>query len=88
VYFVLTDRFVNGDKANDHRTQGGKVLHTFDRPTPGAPAGRSDNVGYLGGDFRGVLDNAQYIKDMGLRCGVDHADRRQTRTRASRAASR
>lgn len=66
VYFVLTDRFVNGDASNDHRKQGGKTLHTFDRPTPGAPAGRTDNVGYLGGDFRGVLDNAAYIKDMGF----------------------
>jgi glycosidase len=66
VYFVLTDRFVNGDKANDHREQGGKTLHTFDRPTPGAPEGKSDNVGYLGGDFKGLLDNADYIKDMGF----------------------
>jgi len=67
VYFVLTDRFVNGDKSNDHRNQGkGPALHTFDRPTPGAPKGKSDNVGYLGGDFKGVLDNAQYIKDMGF----------------------
>jgi cyclomaltodextrin glucanotransferase len=67
VYFVLTDRFVNGDKGNDQRKQGkGAALHTFDRPTPGAPAGRSDNVGYLGGDFKGLLDNAQYIKDMGF----------------------
>ena len=37
VYFVMTDRFVNGDPSNDHRGQGGKALHTFDRPTPGAP---------------------------------------------------
>nr|WP_156642937.1 alpha-amylase family glycosyl hydrolase [Lysobacter gilvus] len=67
VYFVLTDRFVNGDKSNDHRDQGkGAALHTFDRPTPGAPKGKSDNVGYLGGDFRGLLDNAEYIKDMGF----------------------
>jgi cyclomaltodextrin glucanotransferase len=66
VYFLMTDRFVNGDPSNDHRTQGGKRLHTFDRPTPGAPEGHSDNVGYLGGDFRGVLDNADYIRDMGF----------------------
>ena len=67
VYFVLTDRFVNGDKRNDHRDQGkGAALHTFDRPVPGAPKGKSDNVGYLGGDFRGLLDNAEYIKDMGF----------------------
>ena len=65
VYFVLTDRFVNGDPSNDHRDQGGKHP-TFDRPTPGAPAGRTDNIGYLGGDFKGILDNAGYIRDMGF----------------------
>lgn len=65
VYFVLTDRFVNGDPSNDHREQGGKN-RTFDRPTPGAPKGRSDNIGYLGGDFKGLLDNAAYIADMGF----------------------
>ncbi|GGD40198.1 alpha-amylase family glycosyl hydrolase [Pseudoxanthomonas indica] len=65
VYFLLTDRFVNGDPGNDHRDQGG-AQHSFDRPTPGAPAGQSDNVGYLGGDFKGVLDNARYIRDMGF----------------------
>jgi cyclomaltodextrin glucanotransferase len=65
VYFVLTDRFVNGDTSNDHRDQGG-AHRTFDIPTPGAPAGLSDNIGYLGGDFRGVLDNADYIRDMGF----------------------
>src|SRR5688500_13754118 len=68
VYFVLTDRFVNGDPSNDHRDQGGNepALRTFDRPVPGAPAGRTDNVGYLGGDFKGLLDNAKYIRDMGF----------------------
>lgn len=65
IYFVLTDRFVNGDTSNDHRDQGG-AHRTFDRPVPGAPAGRSDNVGYLGGDFKGLLDNAAYIADMGF----------------------
>jgi cyclomaltodextrin glucanotransferase len=68
VYFVLTDRFVNGDPSNDQRGQGGSdpLLRTFDRPVPGAPAGRSDNIGYLGGDFKGLLDNARYIRDMGF----------------------
>ena len=65
VYFVLTDRFVNGDPSNDHRDQGGKNP-TFDRATPGAPEGQTDNVGYLGGDFKGVLDNAGYIRDLGF----------------------
>ena len=65
IYFVLTDRFVNGDTANDQRDQGG-VNHTFDRPVAGAPEGESDNIGYLGGDFKGILDNAAYIRDMGF----------------------
>ena len=48
VYFVLTDRFVNGDPSNDQREQGkakGAAYYTFDRPVPGAPAGKHDNVG-------------------------------------------
>jgi len=66
VYFVLTDRFVNGDPGNDQRDQAAGPNHTFDRPVPGAPAGRSDNIGYLGGDFKGLLDNADYIRDLGF----------------------
>lgn len=65
VYFVLTDRFVNGDPGNDQREQGG-ANRTFDRPTPNAPPGQTDNIGYLGGDFRGILDHADYIRDMGF----------------------
>ncbi|MCL1633040.1 alpha-amylase family glycosyl hydrolase [Luteimonas sp. SX5] len=65
VYFVVTDRFVNGDTSNDQREQGG-AHRTFDVPTPDAPAGESDNIGYLGGDFKGVADNAGYIRDMGF----------------------
>lgn len=65
IYFVMTDRFVNGDPGNDHRDQGG-AHPSFDLPVPGAPPGESDNVGYLGGDFKGVLDNARYIRDLGF----------------------
>lgn len=65
IYFVMTDRFVNGDPSNDHRDQGGRH-RTFDLPTPGAPVGQSDNIGYLGGDFKGIVDNAGYIHDMGF----------------------
>ncbi len=66
IYFVMTDRFVNGDIGNDHREQGLPDHGTWNRPLDGAPAGRSANVGYLGGDFRGLLDNAGYIRDMGF----------------------
>ncbi|MBF6025305.1 cyclomaltodextrin glucanotransferase [Lysobacter niastensis] len=67
VYFVVTDRFVNGDTSNDQREQGGAdpARRTFDRRIPG-PNGESDNIGYLGGDFKGVLDNAGYIRGMGF----------------------
>ena len=69
VYFVMTDRFVNGDHSNDHRNQSknkGAAFYTFDRPVPGAPPGKSDNVGYMGGDFKGIVDNISYIKEMGF----------------------
>ena len=69
VYFVMTDRFVNGDPSNDHRDQGkakGAAFYTFDRPVPGAPAGKSANVGYMGGDFKGIVNNIDYIKQMGF----------------------
>lgn len=66
IYFVLTDRFVNGDTTNDFRDQGKSVgLGTWDRPMNG-PNGASANIGYLGGDFKGIYDNADYISSMGF----------------------
>jgi cyclomaltodextrin glucanotransferase len=60
VYFVVTDRFVNGDPSNDQRDQG-----TFDIPL--APCnGVAGNIGYLGGDFRGIADHLDYIRAMGF----------------------
>jgi len=64
VYFVVTDRFVNGDPSNDHREQGG-AHPTFDIPVP-CPDKVDGNIGYLGGDFKGVLDNADYIRNLGF----------------------
>ncbi|MEP1446798.1 MAG: alpha-amylase family glycosyl hydrolase [Paraglaciecola sp.] len=64
VYFVMTDRFVDGDPSNNQMQQGGQ-WPTFDIPLMG-DNGESANVGYLGGDLRGVLDNGQYISDMGF----------------------
>lgn len=69
VYFALTDRFVDGDPSNNQAQQGknydGGHWYTFDRAMPG-PDGQEANVGYLGGDFRGLLDNADYITKMGF----------------------
>ncbi len=64
VYFVMTDRFVNGDPSNDQRDQGGEHK-TFDIPLEPCD-GQVGNIGYLGGDFRGLLDNAGYIRDLGF----------------------
>ncbi len=64
VYFVVTDRFVNGDPGNDQREQGGKH-RTFDLPL--APCdGVAGNIGYLGGDFKGLADNLDYIRGLGF----------------------
>ena len=64
IYFVMTDRFVDGDPTNNHEDQGG------DYPTFGLPIegenGEVAYVGYMGGDLKGVLNNAQYIADMGF----------------------
>jgi len=65
VYFIVTDRFVDGDASNNFPRQGGVDLGSFDTEIKlqgMAPA----NIGYLGGDFRGVLDNADYISEMGF----------------------
>lgn len=64
VYFVVTDRFVNGDTGNDQRDQGG-AHRTFDIPLP-ACDGVAGNIGYLGGDFKGLADNLDYIREMGF----------------------
>jgi glycosidase len=64
VYFVMTDRFVDGDPSNNQEQQGGDYP-TFGLPLKGE-GGDVAYVGYMGGDFKGVLNNAQYIKDMGF----------------------
>jgi len=64
IYFLMTDRFVDGDASNNHEKQGGD-FPTFNVPLIGEN-GEKANVGYLGGDFQGVLNNGQYIKDMGF----------------------
>ena len=64
VYFVMTDRFVDGDPSNNHETQGAEHP-TWRLPLEG-PDGKRAYVGYMGGDLKGVLNNADYIKDMGF----------------------
>ena len=64
LYFVLTDRFVDGDPLNNFPEQGGDYP-TFNLELSG-PDGQTANVGYMGGDFQGVLNNLDYITDMGF----------------------
>lgn len=64
IYFVVTDRFVDGDPRNNHEDQGGSHP-TWQLPLEG-PDGKKAYVGYMGGDLKGILNNGDYISDMGF----------------------
>ncbi len=51
VYFVMTDRFNDGDKSNDDLGKG-----EFDQ---------TDGDKYSGGDLKGIIDKLDYIQGMG-----------------------
>jgi glycosidase len=51
IYFVMTDRFANGDRSNDDQGKG-----EFD-PT--------SNDKYSGGDLQGIIDRLDYIQGLG-----------------------
>ena len=58
IYFVLPDRFANGDTANDTGgIAGGRLQSGFD------PA---DKGFYHGGDIKGLIAKLDYIKGMGF----------------------
>ncbi len=56
-YFVMTDRFANGDPANDRGGLSGDRLVTGFDP--------SDNGFYHGGDLQGITDRLDYIQGLG-----------------------
>lgn len=60
VYFVLIDRFFNGDPSND--TGGNPASHI----KPGAAPGEQHLKSYQGGDLLGVLEKLDYLKDLGV----------------------
>ena len=64
IYFILTDRFFNGDTSNDH-VEGlvDKDGNPYNERTTlvGQPAS-----GYNGGDIEGIRQKLQYIKDLGF----------------------
>lgn len=56
-YFLMTDRFANGDSSNDAGGLGSDRLASGFDPT-------NDGF-YLGGDIKGVIDHLDYIKGLG-----------------------
>ena len=58
VYFMLPDRFENGDAANDRGgIAGGREQHGFDS---------ADKSFYNGGDLKGVMARLDYIQKLGV----------------------
>ena len=58
IYFVLPDRFENGDRANDRGgLKGGPLQHGFDPTHKGF---------YHGGDLKGLTARLDYIQNMGV----------------------
>jgi alpha-amylase len=58
VYFVMTDRFANGNPTNDQAgLLGGRYVNGFD-PT--------DIAWWHGGDFQGLTEHLPYIKNLGF----------------------
>ncbi|MDT0165660.1 alpha-amylase family glycosyl hydrolase [Actinotalea sp. AC32] len=56
-YFVMADRFANGDPSNDTGgIEGDRLDHGFDPTNKGF---------YQGGDLRGIIDNLDYIEGLG-----------------------
>ncbi len=56
-YFVMGDRFANGDRANDTGgIPGDRLSHGFDPTSKGF---------YQGGDIRGLLERLDYIEGLG-----------------------
>mgnify|MGYP001256743939 CR=1 FL=1 len=57
IYFIMPDRFANGDPANDRGgIAGGPEQHGFDPAHKGF---------YHGGDFRGIAERLDYIQGLG-----------------------
>ncbi len=57
IYFVLPDRFENGDKSNDKAgSDGDRLVHGYDPTHKGF---------YHGGDLKGLTDRLDYIQGLG-----------------------
>lgn len=66
VYFMMTDRFADGDKSNnnlwgdEYLPNGESQMYDFNESKTGILSY------YHGGDFKGIIDNLDYLVDMGF----------------------
>lgn len=62
IYFLMLDRFYNGDTSNDNQNivDAEGNAYNENEPISGQPVS-----GYNGGDFAGLKEKLQYIKDLG-----------------------
>lgn len=58
IYFVMTDRFANGDSKNDQAGLTGSRTQTGFDP--------ADKAYFHGGDIKGLTDHLKYIKELGF----------------------
>jgi hypothetical protein len=77
VYFVVTDRFVNGDPSNDQRDQGGGRARPHLRHPAAAMQWRGRQHRLPGRRLQGHRRQRRLHPRDGLHLGVDHADRGQ-----------
>ena len=54
MYLITPDRYVNGDPENDD------IEYMYERPN------RDNNRGLHGGDIQGIINNLDYIEDLGF----------------------
>jgi glycosidase len=54
IYFIMPDRFANGDRSNDNPA---KSPGLYDRTKPRY---------YHGGDFQGIIEHLDYLKELGV----------------------
>ncbi|MEK7781595.1 MAG: alpha-amylase family glycosyl hydrolase [Verrucomicrobiota bacterium] len=77
LYLVMTDRFANGDTANDNPAVSPGLLN------------RAKPRDYHGGDFQGVINRLPYLRDLGITAlwltpwydNVNHANTKEKYTR-------
>jgi neopullulanase len=55
IYLIMPDRFANGDRGNDAPAD-----------SPPEANDRKNPRGYHGGDFRGIINQLEYLKDLGI----------------------